>query len=306
MRKAITVIAVVLVLVLIGAGAYSWLSSSDRSPIPESQRDDLPGLEEITEPDWCPDVEIVSTGGTWESWPTDDPFNPTFNPNSFMLSITGPLQAAYDINDVRVWTTPYTAQFKNINSQGEMSYDESRAEGTARVTGELRHIHQTCPSTDFILMGFSQGAVITGDVADQIGGGQGVIPAEKVRGVALIADGRREPGVGVNPGVEVDGIGAEISLQPVSGLIQFVVPGATMTGERPNGFGALADRTYQICAPEDSVCDAPYDIGNGIDRAMGLVEATGIHAQYASNPDVIPGTTTTQWAIDWAHGLINQ
>ncbi len=48
--------------------------------------------------------------------------------------------------------------------------------------------------------------MIAGDVADEIGGGQGVVPAESIAGVALIADGRRQNGVGQNPGRKVGGV----------------------------------------------------------------------------------------------------
>ena len=204
-----------------------------------------------------------------------------------------------------MWTLPYTAQFKNINAQHEMSYDDSRNEGTSRLEGELTYMHETCPDTKFILSGFSQGAVIAGDVADRIGGGNGPIPAENVAGVALIADGRRQDGVGINPGAHVGGVGAEIALQPVSTLIQGIVPGATMRGERANGFGALADRTFQICAPNDSICDAPLDVSNGLERARDLIDANGVHALYAYNPDVIEGTTANQWVTQWAKDTID-
>ena len=142
-------------------------------------------------------------------------------------------------------------------------------------------------------------------MADRIGGGNGPVPAESVAGVALIADGRRQDGVGINPGAHVGGVGAEIALQPVSTLIQGIVPGATMRGERANGFGALADRTFQICAPNDSICDAPLDVSNGLERARDLIDANGVHALYAYNPDVIEGTTANQWVTQWAKDTID-
>ncbi|MCG7233648.1 MULTISPECIES: cutinase family protein [Corynebacterium] len=304
MRKIITVVAVLALLVVIGAGAAHYLTSSDSAgpSSPEGPESGQPPEE--SQPDWCPSAEFISAPGTWESAADDDPLNPSANPRSFMLSITQPLQEAYG-DDVKVWTLPYTAQFKNINAQEEMSYDDSRDEGTAKMNEELRGMHDSCPQTKFILSGFSQGAVIAGDVADDIGGGEGVIPAENIAGVALIADGRRENGVGQNPGHELGGIGAEIALEPVSGLVQPIVPGATMRGARPHGFGELADRTFQICAPNDTVCDAPTGVGNGLERAKDLIGANGVHAQYASNDGVIDGTTANQWVVDWAHGVID-
>lgn len=308
MRKTLTVLAVVVLLAVIGGGAVHFLNTNEEGeqgnlaePAPSQEEGDT----SPEQPDWCPRVEFISAPGTWESAADDDPINPGANPNSFMLSITNPLKEAYVPEDVKVWTLPYTAQFKNINAQHEMSYDDSRNEGTSRLEGELTYMHETCPDTKFILSGFSQGAVIAGDVADRIGGGNGPVPAESVAGVALIADGRRQDGVGINPGAHVGGVGAEIALQPVSTLIQGIVPGATMRGERANGFGELADRTFQICAPNDSICDAPLDVSNGLERARDLIDANGVHALYAYNPDVIEGTTANQWVTQWAKDTID-
>ena len=307
MRKTITVIAVLIVLVLIGVGIVQYVNTSDDSDF-IGQPGEPTGTETTeppVQPDWCPAVEVIAAPGTWETAANDDPINPTANPLSFMLSITQPLQERYSADDVKVWTLPYTAQFRNINSQNEMSYDDSRNEGTAKMNEELINTHNECPATEFIIVGFSQGAVIAGDVAAQIGSEQGVIPADSVRGVALIADGRREPGVGQFPGTFVDGIGAEVTLQPLNLLVQPIVPGATMRGGRVGGFGVLNDRVQDICAPNDAICDAPVNVGNALDRALAMVSANGVHALYATNPDVFPGTTTNAWVVDWATNLID-
>ncbi|QNQ91539.1 cutinase family protein [Corynebacterium poyangense] len=301
MRKLLTVLAVIVVLVLIGAGLLQWQRSVNetKGPLPGAQG---PAPEQ---PAWCPAVEVVAAPGTWESAADDDPIHPHANPRSFMLSITDPIQQRYPENQVKVWTLPYTAQFKNVNAQQEMSYDQSRQEGTSKLENELQTMHNQCPNTRYILSGFSQGAVIVGDIASRIGQGAGVIPADRVLGVAIVADGRREPGVGINPGVEVGGVGAEVALAPVSALVQPIVPGATMRGPREGGFGELQDRTFSICAPNDSICDAPRDLGNAMARAQALVSANGVHAQYATNPGVIPGTTANQWVVGWVNGLID-
>lgn len=304
MRKTITVIAVLIVLVLIGVGIVQYVNTTKDSGIP--------GIPDGTEtsaapeqPAWCPDVEVISAPGTWESAANDDPINPTANPLSFMLNFSRPLQERYPAEDVKVWTLPYTAQFRNINSPDEMTYDQSRNEGLSTLTGELVSMNQQCPATDFIIAGFSQGAVIAGDLAAQIGSGQGAIPAERIRGVALVADGRRVPGVGQFPGTFVSGVGAEVALQPLNLLVQPIVPGATMRGAREGGFGVLNDRVQDICAPDDTICDAPANVGNALERAMAMVAANGIHAQYATNPTVFPGTTTDKWLVDWATNLID-
>ena len=309
-RNVFTVAAVLVVLAVIALGIFQWQKPGD-TPSPGEGPDTDPG--ETTQaappvPEWCPAVEFVSVPGTWESSADDDPFNPQANPASFMLSITQPLQDRYDIGHVRVFTVPYTAQFRNIQSdhgRREMSYDESRAEGLAKLNGELSFVAEQCPSTKFIIAGFSQGAVIVGDAADAIGTRTGAIEPERLLGAVMIADGRRENGVGVNPGVDLAGQGAEITMQPLQAVVNLATPGATMTGPREGKFGEVADRAFEICAPNDTVCDAPFAVGNAIDRAADLLLANGNHALYASNPDVIPGTTVPQWTLAWATSTID-
>ncbi|KGF24259.1 cutinase family protein [Corynebacterium tuscaniense] len=294
-RKVLTLVTALLVVGVIAFGAVRWLGP-EGGPIDEGLR---PGPSEADEPAWCPAVEVISAPGTWESSKDDDPFNPQANPASFMLSITQPLQEQYDINDVRVWTLPYTAQFKSVQSRNEMSYDDSRDEGTERLKAELKFVADTCASTQFILAGFSQGAVIVGDVANEIGREAGVVSPERIAGVVMIADGRRENAVGINPGVELGGVGAEIALHPLNRVVQAIVPGASMRGVREGGFGVLNDRAIEICAPDDSICDAPPNVVDALGRAQDLVNANGVHAMYASNPNVIPGTTANAWTVEW-------
>ena len=312
-RNVFVVAAVIVVLSLIGLGVYQWRSGeaglpSADGPLGTSETSSKPEETEPAEPDWCPAVEFISVPGTWESAADDDPFNPQANPASFMLSITRPLQQAYDINHVRVFTVPYTAQFRNIQTErgrAEMTYDDSRAEGTAKLAGELRFVAQTCPSTKFIIAGFSQGAVIVGDVASQIGNSAGPIAPDRLLGAVMIADGRRENGVGVNPGADVTGVGAEIVMQPLQRVVSAATPGATMTGPRPGGFGLVEDRAFEICAPDDTVCDAPQGVGNAIERAHALIAANGNHAMYATNPVVIPGTTVPEWTVGWVRNVVD-
>ncbi|MCK7638257.1 cutinase family protein [Corynebacterium pygosceleis] len=306
MKKTLTVLAVIIVVGLIAVGTWRWVNDEGVIPGQEPGEPGGPAATGPAQPDWCPAVEVIAAPGTWESSPTDDPINPSFNPNSFMLTVTRPLQDRYPADRVKVWTLPYTAQFRNINADQEMTYDESRSEGTSSLENELRVTHRDCPLTDFIMTGFSQGAVIVGDIASEIGNGHGAVPAERVRGVALVADGRREPGVGQAVGNPVSGVGAEISLELLNPAVQLVTPGATMRGPRDSGFGALDDRTFQICAPDDHICDAPLGVGNAVERAQGLIENNGVHARYATNPNVFPGSTTSRWLVGWSSDLIDR
>lgn len=305
MRKLLIAIAAIVILLAIVVGVGQWLNTSNNAP-------HIPGAPETTEsteainPPGCSAREFISAPGTWESNPMDDPMNPTANPNSFMLSISNPLKQEFGEDQLKVWTLPYTAQFRNFNAMHEMSYDDSRREGYDRMAEELRATHEACPATKFIIAGFSRGAVIAGDMAAEIGNGRGPVPASSVIGVSLVADGRQEEGKGNLIGnIQNTGVGAEISLSAVSGLVQPIVPGASMRGPRPDGFGELNDRVNNFCAPGDMICDSPRDFGNAIARAQELVAGNAVHAQYATNPAVIAGQTTPKWIVDWARGLTN-
>src|SRR5699024_6894314 len=111
-----------------------------------------------------------------------------------------------------------------------------------------------CPLTSYVLVGFSQGAVIAGDVASDIGNDRGPVDEDLVLGVTVIADGRRQTGVGQDVPPTPPGQGAEITLHDLPILSSL---GLTMTGPRPGGFGALDGRVNEICGAGDLICAAP-------------------------------------------------
>ncbi|NUS42782.1 MAG: cutinase family protein [Mycobacteriaceae bacterium] len=258
-----------------------------------------------SQPASCPDVLALAVPGTWESSSGDNPQHPAANPQSLMGFVTRPLQRQFPTSRVAVYTVPYVAQFSNpiaLPPDGQASYNKSRSEGMQRASDELSRMNQECPLSTYVLMGFSQGAVIVGDIAAQIGAGAGPVSADQVLGVALLADGRRQAGQGVPVGIDPPGSGAEIALGGLK------VPGITMTGPRDDGFGVINDKVRTICAPGDMICDSPQHALSlfNIPSSVGsLVAAAGnpIHAGY--NGYVVgPGVTATQWTERWAAGLI--
>jgi hypothetical protein len=159
-----------------------------------------------------------------------------------------------------------------------------------------------------VLAGFSQGAVIAGDMASDIGNGRGPVDADLVLGVTLIADGRRQDNVGQDIGPNPDGQGAEITLHEVPTLSAL---GLTMTGPRPGGFGMLNDRTNEICAAGDLICAAPESAFNITELPRTLEVLSGgagqpVHALYAT-PDFwnLGGAPSTQWTLGWAQNVID-
>lgn len=299
-------VAVVLVVLLVAL--LLWYLLAGRLTEPEPGRPGEPGAAPPTsQPASCPDVMVLSVPGTWESNAADDPYAPTANPASLMLKVTSELQNRFPPGRAEVYTVPYVAQFSNpiaFPPDGQASYNVSRSEGAARANEVLTQRFTDCPLTSYVLAGFSQGAVIVGDLAAAIGAGAGPVPADRVLGVTLIADGRRDGVSAQQIGAPVDGVGAEVALGGLD------VPGITMTGERRGGFGALADRTYSICAPGDLICAAPPQAMSlrNIPSSLGaLAGAAGnpVHGSYASYVVDDSGTTATAWTTEWAAGLID-
>jgi hypothetical protein len=258
----------------------------------------------------CPDVQLLSVPGTWESWPTEDPLNPTQFPRALLLNVTGPVSQKFAAGRVQTYTVPYTAQFRNpLAADNQMTYNDSRAEGTRATVKALTDMNQRCPLTSYVVVGFSQGAVIAGDVVSDIGNGLGPVDEDLVLGVTLIADGRRQEGVGNNIPPTPPGVGAEITLHEVPVLAGL---GLTMTGARPGGFGALDARVNEICAEGDLICAAPKEAFSPANLPTTLNTLAGgagqpIHAMYATtdfwNSD---GQSATQWALNWALGVLDK
>jgi Cutinase len=256
----------------------------------------------------CPDVQLVTVPGTWESSPQDDPLNPMQFPNALLHKLIGAISQQFPSSRVQPYTIPYTAQFHNpLSGDTQMSYDQSRAEGTRATVQAMTDMNNKCPLTSYVLLGFSQGAVIAGDIASDIGNGRGPVDDDLVLGVTLIADGRRQPEVGNDIGPNPPGQGAEVTLAEVpmlSGL------GLTMTGARPGGFGDLNSKTNEICAPGDLICAAPdeaFSVANLPNTLNTLAGGAGqpVHALYATTQFwSLDGAPATDWTLNWVQGLI--
>ncbi|MCV7198874.1 carboxylesterase Culp6 [Mycobacterium angelicum] len=256
----------------------------------------------------CPDVQLISVPGTWESSPTDNPLNPVEFPRALLLNVTGPISQQFPGSRVQTYTVPYTAQFHNpLSADNQMSYNDSRAEGTRAMVQAMTDMNNKCPLTSYVIVGFSQGAVIAGDVASDIGNGRGPVDDDLVLGVTLIADGRRQIDVGKDVPPSPPGEGAEITLHEVPVLAGL---GLTMTGPRPGGFGALDGKTEEICAEGDLICAAPKEAFSPANLPTTLNTLAGgagqpIHAMYGT-PDFwnSDGQPATVWTLNWARGLI--
>jgi hypothetical protein len=256
----------------------------------------------------CPDVQLISIPGTWESSPQINPLNPVEFPKALLLNVTRPISEQFDSSRVEVYTVPYTAQFHNpFAGDKQISYNASRTEGTQATVKAMTDMNAKCPLTSYVLIGFSQGAVIAGDIASDVGNGRGPVDEDLVLGVTLVADGRRQEGVGNDVGPNPPGEGAEITLHEVPILADL---GLTMSGERPGGFGALNDRTNEICGAGDLICSSPREAFSLVNLPKTLDTLAGgagqpVHAEYATTQFwSVDGQPATEWTLNWAHSAI--
>ena len=220
-----------------------------------------------------------------------------------------PLAAALPDARADIWTTPYVAQLSNpvaIPPDGQASYETSRTEGYDKSVAQMKKVYDKCKLTGFVLMGFSQGAVIAGDIAGEIGAGKGVVPAENILGVGLISDPRREPGDARTAGPNPPGVGVEVAYGG------FSFGSLSLRGKREGGFGAVKDRTVSLCGNKDPICNQPKDIFQAGNIATTLPELQKVltgnsHALYATTTDwAANGQTATQWMQAWARGVIDK
>ncbi|MGC5024032.1 cutinase family protein [Tsukamurella sp. DT100] len=305
----VVLVAIVLVVVFVVSLLRPGPSLPPVSPDGSSSSPSATAARPTSQPADCPDVQVISVPGTLESSSKDDPYRPTFNPNSLMLKVTAPLAAALPDSRADVWTTPYVAQLSNpvaIPPDGQASYEKSRTEGYDKSVAQMKKVYDKCKLTGFVLMGFSQGAVIAGDIAAEVGAGKGVVPAENILGVGLISDGRREPGDARTAGPNPPGVGVEVAYGG------FSFGSLSLRGKREGGFGAVKDRTVSLCGNKDPICNQPKDIFQAGNIATTLPElqkvlAGNSHALYATTTDWSSnGQTATQWLQAWARGVIDK
>jgi len=275
------------------------------SAVPPRTKKPRPAYQDAS----CPDVQLVSVPGTWETSPTDDPINPTQFPIALLLTVTRPIAEQFDAARVQTYTVPYTAQFHNpLSADKQMSYNDSRSEGTRATIKAMTEMNERCPLTSYVLVGFSQGAVIAGDIASDIGNWRGPVDEDLVLGVTLIADGRRQDGVGIDVPPTPAGQGAEVTLHELPILSGM---GLTMTGPREGGFGDLDGRTNEICARGDLICAAPqgaFSIGRLPATLETLAGGAGqpVHALYGTTAVWSQdGQSAAQWTLNWARDLVD-
>ncbi len=146
--------------------------------------------------------------------------------------------------------------------------DESVAEGVGKLRQAVTAQHAACPGSRLVLAGYSEGAVVAGDVLAGLAR-QSAIPHHQIFGV-LYGNPRRPFGDG-----GLGGIAGGIETN-----VPTLLPGVTMKGGQ--NYGDLAVRN--VCNENDGICNSTNMITNLAAFANGLVGyASGDHG-YDLNP----------------------
>lgn len=146
--------------------------------------------------------------------------------------------------------------------------DESVAEGTGKLAAAVHDYHAACPGSRLVLAGYSEGAVVAGDVIERFAKDDAV-PHELLAGV-LYGNPRRPFGDG-----GIGGVAGGIETN-----VPTILPGVTMLGGQD--YGDIAVRN--VCNENDGICNSANMITNLAAFANGLAGyADGDHA-YSLDP----------------------
>ncbi|TLW91658.1 cutinase family protein [Saccharomonospora piscinae] len=200
----------------------------------------------------CPDTAVFQTDGYGHGETLTNWNNSAFNANP---------PAGWDIVQV-----PYEdGVFPGLD---RLALDEAVAGGAAALDGAVRDFHASCPGSRLVLSGYSEGALVAGDVLETLARTND-IPHHLVHGV-LYGNPRRAFGDGGAGGVAG---GIETNLPTI-------LPGVTMRGG--HDFGDLA--VHDVCNENDGICNSTNMITNLAAFANGLVGyASGDHG-YVLDP----------------------
>ncbi|WP_158607834.1 cutinase family protein [Nocardia panacis] len=209
----------------------------------------------------CMPLFVVGVQGTGESSPDADP-----RTDSGFLgdAVLGPLMIRAAGKADRAYV-PYQASFGGVDGGAAVPYSASVTGGIERTRQLVRDEAARCPSTVFAVVGYSQGSHVASMFVQEIGRGQGVVPAEKIAAVALFADPTRNPGASLFPGAPgrdrpepAPGTGGA-AVHGLPAMSAATVAGGGIGPQRDVAadFGSLTGRVVSWCTAGDLACDAP-------------------------------------------------
>ncbi|MEE2033944.1 cutinase family protein [Rhodococcus chondri] len=176
----------------------------------------------------CPDRYVLAVDGT-KNFDSPD----SIDPDSPLAEISARYRAPGTIVEhIRYPAVVVPLPDSGSSDEEAIAYDRSKEVGHQRLRETIKVRHSSCPDSELVILGYSQGASIAGDVLAEIAA-DGSVPPQQIRGI-LYSDPRDIRGVETRfPGE--------------------VIPGVTLGGGRDN-FGTID--VQRICIEGDAVCDS--------------------------------------------------
>lgn len=154
-----------------------------------------------------------------------------------------------------------------------LNYLASLENGKRELNAQLDGIAGACPATKFLLLGYSQGAHVVGDVVADRGDFDG-----RIAGVGLLGD----------PMFKQGGEGSAVAGGPTPGA-------GGVFGHRDSFPDSMNHKIQNICLKGDSICDT-----QDIRGVFGLPDGDNPHHKYNSTPYAGYSTVTAFLAAQMA------
>ena len=138
----------------------------------------------------CADTVVIGVPGTSQGMQ----HNPGKTDNVSLLGsqVADAVAAINDVlDDVLVQVVSYEAVGASVDAKfnyDDSAYKRSKDGGYAVARSAVANTSAGCPASKYLLVGYSQGAHIAGDLAQSILHGHGPVDASKLAGAVLIAD----------------------------------------------------------------------------------------------------------------------
>jgi PE-PPE domain len=158
---------------------------------------------------------------------------------------------------------------------GGMSYDRSVELGVENLENAVTAYHESCPDQPVVIVGYSQGARIAGDVLSEIGRRESPVSIAPTQVTGELYSDPRRTG-------DAEGRGVEL-------ILPGVIPGITMNGAR-DGFGAT--KVTQFCVEGDPICDLQDPLRYPLRAVDGLLGYFIKHLTY--DDDITKGPDASE------------
>ncbi|MEV3965876.1 cutinase family protein [Nocardia sp. NPDC050193] len=197
----------------------------------------------------CPQLFVFGVQGAEES-------NPGAAANSdtgALGQLFGPLKAAAGDSVARTYI--------RFPDNGAGGYATAVTDAAQQLETHATDLARRCPNTRIAVAGYAQGAPAVTSFATTVGAGRSGVPADRVAGIALLANPSRAVGTPTIPGRPHTGTPAAAPGTHGQHTTSVTLSNTTVAGggieaaPRAPDFGALTGRVVDLCVAGDATCD---------------------------------------------------